>query len=205
MNNLPNVKNLSSTIRSYEEYLNLSTAVQSLKDITLICIDQTMTQFNESKNSKNKKINMIFALEIVKMALLHMKLINIVISAEKVKQIPNEKLRYHVSNLTCLLTIIHLQEYCSIGYSVGYFKSDATGQLNNAYKELLRRIRPQFIPLIELLPYTDNSLCSAIGNSYGDIYETHLDWAKNSRLNRKKDGIQDGFMEHMMPIIRGKL
>jgi hypothetical protein len=70
---------------------------------------------------------------------------------------------------------------------------------------MLTRIRPQFIPLCELYPSTDNALMSAIGNSYGDIYETHLEWAQNSRLNQRKGAIQDGFMEHMMPILKGKL
>lgn len=53
----------------------------------------------------------------------------------------------------------------------------------------------------------DEMTCSAIGNSYGDIYETHLAWAKDSRLNHTKagDAIPDGFMEYMMPILKGKL
>ena len=46
---------------------------------------------------------------------------------------------------------------------------------------------------------------SAIGNSYGDIYETHLEWAKNSRLNQNKGAIPDGYMENIMPILQGKL
>jgi hypothetical protein len=46
---------------------------------------------------------------------------------------------------------------------------------------------------------------SAIGNSYGDIYETHLEWAKNSRLNDNKGSIPDGYMENIMPILQGKL
>jgi len=48
---------------------------------------------------------------------------------------------------------------------------------------------------------------SAVGNSYGDIYETHLRWAQNSRLNHTKrgDGIPDGFMEDMMPVLKGKM
>jgi hypothetical protein len=46
---------------------------------------------------------------------------------------------------------------------------------------------------------------SAVGNSYGDIYETHLEWAKNSRMNKFKGQIAPGWEEYMMPIIKGKL
>ena len=53
----------------------------------------------------------------------------------------------------------------------------------------------------------DNSIMSAIGNSYGDIYETQLEWAKDSRLNHTKAGhaIPDGYFEHIMPIFNAKL
>ena len=72
---------------------------------------------------------------------------------------------------------------------------------------LLLEIRPQALSLVESLKYSDNWLMSAIGNSYGDIYETHLEWAKNSRLNKTKagDAIPDGYLEHMMPILQAKL
>ena len=49
--------------------------------------------------------------------------------------------------------------------------------MGEAIKILLNRIRPQVIPLVELWGYHDTELVSAIGNSYGDIYETHLKWA----------------------------
>lgn len=53
----------------------------------------------------------------------------------------------------------------------------------------------------------DNFLLSAIGNSYGDIYEQHLEWAKDSRLNHTKagDSIPDGFLEYMVPILKAKM
>jgi len=58
-------------------------------------------------------------------------------------------------------------------------------------------LRPQIVNIIESLPEYDGYLLSAIGNRYGDIYETHLEWAKNSRLNHTKagDAIPDGFLE----------
>ena len=69
------------------------------------------------------------------------------------------------------------------------------------------RIRPQALNIAEALDIKDEPLQSAIGNSYGDIYETHLEWAKNSRLNKTKQGdaIPDGYLEYMMPILKAKM
>jgi|TARA_B110000285_G_scaffold193373_1_gene222349 hypothetical protein len=68
-------------------------------------------------------------------------------------------------------------------------------------------MRPLVISILESAEIPDELLSSAIGNSYGDIYETHLEWAKNSRLNHTKlgDAIPDGYMETIMPILKGKM
>jgi hypothetical protein len=61
--------------------------------------------------------------------------------------------------------------------------------------------------LIESLGLPDEIVVSAIGNSYGDIYEQHLEWAKESRLDHTKDGdaIPEGFLEYMTPVIQHKM
>ena len=72
---------------------------------------------------------------------------------------------------------------------------------------LNERIRPQAISIIEALGVADSKLQSAIGNSFGDIYETHLEWAKDSRLNKTKNGdaIPDGYLEYITPLFNAKL
>ena len=74
---------------------------------------------------------------------------------------------------------------------------------------LLTSLRPQIINIIESLypAEHDNYLLSAVGNHYGDIYETHLKWAKESRLNHTKlgDAIPEGYLEYIQPILKGKL
>ena len=61
------------------------------------------------------------------------------------------------------------------------------------------------MPLTEVFTVPDNVMMSAIGNSFGDIYETHLEWAKNSRMNNDKGSIPKGWNEYIMPILHGKL
>lgn len=79
--------------------------------------------------------------------------------------------------------------------------------IEEAMKKLNLLIRPYALSLVEIGDTADCVLQSAVGNSYGDIYETHLRWAKESRLNHTKagDAIPDGYLEHMTPILKGKL
>lgn len=58
------------------------------------------------------------------------------------------------------------------------------------------------IPLAESHYNSDNLMPSSIGNSYGDIYETQLEWAMNSRMNKEdKDGIPVYFEELIKPFL----
>ena len=77
--------------------------------------------------------------------------------------------------------------------------------IQKAIALLLKKIRPQAIPLIELACISDHSITSAIGNSYGDIYETFLEWSQTSRLNDQKDNIPEDFEKYMLPILQAKL
>lgn len=56
--------------------------------------------------------------------------------------------------------------------------------------------------MIESFEISDEVIMSAVGNSYGDIYETHLRWAKDSKLNKTKlgDAIPDGYLENIAKI-----
>ena len=58
------------------------------------------------------------------------------------------------------------------------------------------------IPLIEAFEIPDEVINSCIGNSYGDIYETQLEWARGSRLNKLP--MLKG-LEYFKPILTGKL
>ena len=88
----------------------------------------------------------------------------------------------------------------------GYFNSERNffGFIQEAIKVMLTKIRPQALNIVESFKLPDHMLQTAIGNSYGDIYETHLAWAKDSALNKTSNGdaIPEGFMEYIMPMLQ---
>lgn len=115
----------------------------------------------------------------------------------------------NLANLCMLYGLCNLINDLPECYATGYFERGVSYRriLDEAIKQLNLRIRPQALSILESVKVPDFELWSAIGNSYGDIYETHLDWAKDSRLNKTKlgDAIPDGYMEYMMPILKAKL
>ena len=52
-----------------------------------------------------------------------------------------------------------------------------------AINELNLAIRPDILNFLEAMTWVEEFSMSAVGNKYGDIYHTHLEWAKKSRMN----------------------
>jgi len=107
------------------------------------------------------------------MAEIHIKYVTILIAEQKMKNLKCPNLRKHMNDILALAAMTFVNEFKAVGYDSQYFKTGTNDLLDDALKLLLKRLRPQIIPLVEcILPIPDNELMSAIGNSYGDIYET---------------------------------
>ena len=68
-------------------------------------------------------------------------------------------------------------------FDSGFFTPSAAKYINMALDNMLKKIRPQLIPLVEAKVDPDIVNPSNIGNFHGDIYETQMEWAKDSSLN----------------------
>lgn len=72
-------------------------------------------------------------------------------------------------------------------YETGFFASGSQPLLLDAMKKALTELRPHMISLTELDSdeLYDMSHLSSIGNKWGDIYESQLENAMGSRLNKE--------------------
>lgn len=205
LNTLSTILSTKSMARSAEDFTSIDQIDESLRVFSSYCIINTVQLMANTKASKVEITNEILGLDIVKMASLHIKYINFRLFKDSLIKVGDEALKGHLTNLATLMGLQYVQEYISLGYESGYLKKGTQVLISEANKILLVKLRPQVIPLVELFNIPDTVLPSAVGNSYGDIYETHLEWAKTSRLNDNKGSIPDGYMEYIMPILQGKL
>lgn len=69
--------------------------------------------------------------------------------------------------------------------------------MGEAMDILVKKIRPNMVSLAESWDMPDEVVPSSIGNKYGDIYETQLRWAQESRMNveDKKHGGRPAYFE----------
>ena len=196
--------------KDHTHFLDIENVEKALKVNLSHMLKSLMKKRQECKASKKDFTNSLYALDIVKLAQAHIRYIafkffKMGIVNDGVKCPVNIK---NLTNLCMLNGLCQLSEQ-SACYECGYFNSSEQFSefITDAIKEINRQLRPHAVSIIESIGFTDALLPSAIGNSYGDIYETHLEWAKGSRLNKTKagDAIPDGYMEYIMPILKGKM
>jgi len=75
-----------------------------------------------TEGSKKQITNEIMALDIVKMAQLHIKVITFQIFREGIKDFPDKKLQGHLNNCCTIMGLNWLQEYTIFGYDAGYLQ-----------------------------------------------------------------------------------
>lgn len=158
-----------------------------------------------TKATKKDFINSISALDIDKVSQEHIKFITFVLFKKEVNCAKCDQNKQILNNLCVLYGLSNLYKDCIACFDSGFFNEGTSKNILEAIKTVNKLIRPRALGIIEMLGFKEMHHLSAIGNSYGDIYETHLEWARESRLNQGEDAIPEGFMEYMMPILKGKL
>lgn len=160
-----------STGKSADDYLCLNLLEKALAVRAAYKVKNTMTVYSNSKVTENEKVNSLYAMDIVQMSHSHIMFVTFKLMREKIETIKCSKAREHINNLAKILAITELMQDSSPNYECGFFELGTFTYLLEAAKKLCVILRPQMIPLTEAWAMPDSVLVSAIGNSYGDIYE----------------------------------
>lgn len=155
-----------------EDFCNLEMVNEALKVTSCYQIKGTAEQIMSSKKSVQEMTNHFVAIDLGQMANLHMKYVGFQLIAKRHVEFKDPNLRAHFENLSILAGLTFLREFKKSTFDSGYLTSGQGDLIDEAFKLMLAKIRPYAIPLAELFNIPDDVLQSAIGNSYGDIYET---------------------------------
>ena len=135
-------------------------------------------RFIEKEVSKKDFINSVYAQDIFEVSNEHIRYISFFQFLKKINSgdIKCQNLKKHLIKFCVLYGLWNLHRDSKGCFETGYFHSGADfGDLIlGAIKLVNKEIRPYALSIIESFGLPDHMLQSAIGNSYGDIYETHL-------------------------------
>ena len=169
-------------------------------------VSQVIKKLADSKEKKKSKINDLFAQDIILMNRAHMLYLTFVIYRQEVetREFKDPAIMPLLQLLGKVYALKQLSMDSTACYETGFFGNGSKPLLLDAFKKCLIELRPHMLPLTELNSdeLVDMSHLSAIGNKWGDIYETQLERALNSRLNKiQKPDYWDSLVK---PIMKGQ-
>ena len=115
----------------------------------------------------------------------------------------DERIRAILIDLLRVTALKDLIADSGLLFACGYFAPEAHSLMREALDQVVTKIRPQMVSLAEGYMIPDEGVPSSIGNAYGDIYETQLEWAQKSRMQKldAKDGRPAYFEELIKPFL----
>lgn len=147
-----------------------------------------LAKFAQHKDIPKKDLtNIVFANELVDLSNNNIRYVTFWYFRKRITEgdlkCPNN--RANLSNLCALYGLHTLYQNSNNCFESGYFQPgvEYASLMLDALKQLLKLLRPQIINIVEGsfanpdFKDMDHYLQSAVGNYYGDIFETHLKWA----------------------------
>ena len=112
-------------------------------------------------------------------AIAHTNYFTYLVFLEKTFPVHSEKVKTVLMRLNCLYGINRILEKPNALFESGYMNGEQFRMVRQAKMELLEKLRPDALGLVEVFLFSDNSLKSALGREDGKAYETLWDWMKN--------------------------
>ena len=177
INNIDTLLQSKSEIRTVDDALSLANLDKALAVRSAYKIKTTnekIAQKTKEGVPENDRVHSELAIDIVSMAQSHIMYLAFQIFISNIENPETFKCPNNRSNMQDLARVFALNELSNdsvANYETGHFQMGTHSILLDAQKKIMNKVRPQMIPLIEAWGIPDSYLVSAIGNSYGDIYE----------------------------------
>ena len=168
------------------ELLEIDTLLHALALRAGIFLEELFGRVQTSKEPALVQENDLFAQDRYTAARAHFKYLNLHIFCTRLHELKLKDARI-LPLMMDLLRVTALKDLIDEGavlFAAGFFAPEAHRQMREGLDLVVKRLRPQLLPLSEAWNWPDEVAPSSIGNSYGDILECQFEWAKNSRMQQ---------------------
>jgi len=200
VNELPTVMGKKASFRTVEDLKSVETCLEILKVNALFRIGYC-GQLMAKKDGLStwEKFNQAYQIDLIKMSVSHTYYLMAVYFNQANQAFKCQKLKKKMDALLRVFAIEAIQKEGAALVLSKFMTPEQFGLLTERLYEDIRYLRPHMLTLIEAFKIHDKMLASAIGSNDDaeQMYETMLEWARDSKLNRKEK--IDGFDEYLQP------
>lgn len=160
--------------KSIDELLDIDLLCKAVAVRALVLVFETEEAIEKSTEPDTVKDNELFSRMKIDMVRAHNEQICAAVFKRTVEQteIKDSRIRPILQDLLRIFLLTLLSQSAGALYQCGFFDPSANKFIKLALDQLIAKIRPQLIPLVESYTLEYENFPTSIGNYYGDIYET---------------------------------
>jgi len=103
-------------------------------------------------------------------------------------------------DLCHLFALYHMEKELGEFLEAGAFSARQSEWIHESVEQMLTKVRPNAVPLVDAFNFSDRDLNSALGRYDGNVYEALYNWTKLDPLNAKN--VPDVYEKAIGPIVK---
>lgn len=167
-----------------------------------IKLKNVFQQFS-SKLSSNKNFGQVWnmiSVDIMKTALAHCHIYPVQVFIDYINDVEQPDIKSVLTDLCKLYCVHGIMENLGIFTLPGLLNELQVSTLNNAMFELLKKIRPNAVAIVDAFAISDRKLNSTLGRYDGRVYEALYDYAMSCPLNITQ--VHDSYDKHLRDFLK---
>ncbi|KAI1724238.1 acyl-CoA oxidase domain-containing protein [Ditylenchus destructor] len=137
------------------------------------------------------------SIELCRAAKLHVKAYLVRNLFNKISTCDDSAIKPILIELARIFALYHIADSASAFSTI--LSHDQMGSVRQRMYELLARIRPNAVAIVDSFDFSDRELNSVLGRRDGNVYPALLQWAQQSPLN--KEEVTEAYRKHLRPMM----
>uniref|UniRef100_A0A0K0FN52 Acyl-coenzyme A oxidase n=1 Tax=Strongyloides venezuelensis TaxID=75913 RepID=A0A0K0FN52_STRVS len=208
------VKNKENTLKSdklfgyyFEDYNNskyksIQKIFETISHYKTMEVYSRLNKLKESGMSHETAWNNC-AVDLCQAAKGHIRVFLSLVYTESVNKIDDKNLKDVLGLLKELWEKYELIKISSSVLKYNLMTSNELDKIKIEIYEILKKIRPQAVSIVDSFDFTDRDLVSVLGRRDGNVYENLLKWAQSSELNQFE--VLPSHKKYLIPMTNGNI
>uniref|UniRef100_A0AAY4A6Y8 Acyl-coenzyme A oxidase n=1 Tax=Denticeps clupeoides TaxID=299321 RepID=A0AAY4A6Y8_9TELE len=124
------------------------------------------------------------AVDLVRASDAHCHYVVVKLFSSKLEEVQDSEVHSVLATLALLYALHGISQRSGDFLQAGLLSVSQLPRVSQKLKELLARVRPNAVALVDAFDYRDEMLNSVLGRYDGNVYENMFEWARKSPLNR---------------------
>ncbi|XP_028828048.1 peroxisomal acyl-coenzyme A oxidase 1-like [Denticeps clupeoides] len=169
-----------------------------LRAASLVALAAKNLQAQLQKGKRQEDAWNSTAVDLVRASDAHCHYVVVKLFSSKLEEVQDSEVHSVLATLALLYALHGISQRSGDFLQAGLLSVSQLPRVSQKLKELLARVRPNAVALVDAFDYRDEMLNSVLGRYDGNVYENMFEWARKSPLNRTE--VHESYYKYLKPL-----